>query len=746
MADVKIILVEDNSDETLDIKKTLESFGYDVPYVVFNGEETIEKVKEYIPDLILMNIVLDKKDIDNNETISRIRELEVPILYLTKHSEDITMKKAHIPDSYLLKPFDETELKFSIELAKLKNDMKKELNEKERNLQLITDNMIEMVGLIDIEGVFQFLSPSTKRIIGYDPTNILGKSFLNFIHEKDVKKVKENLKKVFNTSSPLRFTFRVKHLDGHYIWLETINNPISNVQSKGIVFSAHDITDQKNTEDILHVQHDLTLSLSRESDLNPILKICLDAAIKVSGMDSGGLYLLDDKTGNLNLMVHTGLSSEFVDSASKFVVNSPSAVIVLKGKPVYTQYPDLPINLPKSRSQENLMSIAIVPILFKNRVIACLNVASHHYELVPIQSRKGLETIASLIGGAIIRAKGERALRKSEREYKAIFENTGAASVILNDQGLIINANHEMEILSGYNLEEVENKMNWIEFIPQKELEMMLTYQEARKKDSNSTPSRYESRLIKKDGDIKNIMLTVDFIPGTNNRVASILDISDLRVAENDLRKSLEEKDVLIREIHHRVKNNMQIISSLLNLQTQHVEGKEAINELMDRQGRIKSMAMIHEKIYQSSSFTKINFNTYVEKLVQEILNTYGVKETIQTQLNIHDINLNIETAIPLGLIINELVTNSIKYAFPQDKGTLTLQLKSINDKMELIIADDGIGLPEDIDYENTKTLGLQLVNTLTQQIDSEITLDRSNGTKFKIIFNELKYKERMKL
>jgi two-component sensor histidine kinase len=209
-----------------------------------------------------------------------------------------------------------------------------------------------------------------------------------------------------------------------------------------------------------------------------------------------------------------------------------------------------------------------------------------------------------------------------------------------------------------------------------------------------------------------------------------------LKNKQKKLEQSLQEKKVLLKEIHHRVKNNMQIISSLLSLQRGCVEGDETINVLRDSQGRVRSMAMIHENLYQSPTLSNINFKNYIKELVKVILITYGY-QGIENKLEVEDINLDIDTAIPCGLIINELVTNSVKYAFPHGKGTINIKLKSFQDELELIIADNGIGLPQDFDYKNTNTLGLQLVDSLVRQLNGQITLERSQGTEFKIKFKE---------
>ena len=216
------------------------------------------------------------------------------------------------------------------------------------------------------------------------------------------------------------------------------------------------------------------------------------------------------------------------------------------------------------------------------------------------------------------------------------------------------------------------------------------------------------------------------------------------KTKEEQIKNSLKEKEIMLREIHHRVKNNLQIISSLLHLQEISTDIEPVVNELKETQGRVKTMAMVHEKLYQSPNLSDINFKEFLEKLVYDILFTYGIpKGTIEINLNIENINLNTETAIPLGLIVNELITNSVKYAFPESKGKITIKLKFLNEEMELIMADDGKGLPIDVNPKNTKTLGLQLVNNLTNQIDGHIEIDRSHGTKFTIIFKELEYIQR---
>jgi len=216
--------------------------------------------------------------------------------------------------------------------------------------------------------------------------------------------------------------------------------------------------------------------------------------------------------------------------------------------------------------------------------------------------------------------------------------------------------------------------------------------------------------------------------------------------SENQLIESLKEKEVLLSEIHHRVKNNLQIITSLLNLQSQNLKNEYDMEVFTESQNRVKSMALIHERLYQTKDFAHINMAEHIKRLASGLFNTYHVDQTVvKLNTNIQDVKFNIETAIPLSLIINELVTNSIKHAFHEGQdGEINIDLVETDEKSyKLTISDNGVGIPPDIDFQKTGTLGLQLVNNLTTQLDGVIKLDKTRGTQFEIEFNELIYPER---
>ncbi len=215
-------------------------------------------------------------------------------------------------------------------------------------------------------------------------------------------------------------------------------------------------------------------------------------------------------------------------------------------------------------------------------------------------------------------------------------------------------------------------------------------------------------------------------------------EITERKKAEELINASLQEKLVLLREIHHRVKNNLQVISSLLNLQSGYIEDKKSLEIFRESQTRVRSMALIHEKLYQSKDLNKIEFSEYVSSLTRDLFTSYNIdQDRVKLVCDIDGIYFEIDTAILCGLIINELVSNSLKHAFPDGKkGHVFINLRETSkNKYELILKDDGVGFPDNIDFRNTDSLGLQLVTTLTDQLGGKIDLYKNGLTEFKIDF-----------
>ena len=205
---------------------------------------------------------------------------------------------------------------------------------------------------------------------------------------------------------------------------------------------------------------------------------------------------------------------------------------------------------------------------------------------------------------------------------------------------------------------------------------------------------------------------------------------------EEQIRESLDEKNILLKEIHHRVKNNLQIIVSLFNLQSAYLQDKASHKILKEGQDRIRSMALIHDRFYQSDGTSRIDFDDYIKRLCETIMQSQNANpQKIRLQIEAEKISLDIDTAVPCGVIINELVSNAIKHAFADDGGTIWVTFKKVDDHYLLSIADNGKGLPDGKDFETADTLGIQLVNVLSDQIDGKVTVENSNGLKVIIKF-----------
>jgi two-component sensor histidine kinase/CheY-like chemotaxis protein len=220
---------------------------------------------------------------------------------------------------------------------------------------------------------------------------------------------------------------------------------------------------------------------------------------------------------------------------------------------------------------------------------------------------------------------------------------------------------------------------------------------------------------------------------------------AEKRQADQRICASLKEKEVLLREIHHRVKNNLQVICSLLKLQSAYLKDKQILDVLRESQNRIRSIALVHEKLYRTEDLSRINMADYVPSLAAHLLRACGVTtEAITVDTDVQPVRLNVETAIPCGLILNELVTNALLHAFPDGRGRLTIRFCCLfANCFQLCVRDNGVGLPVDADPRKGGSLGWQLIGALADQLKAEVEVASAGGTAVTLTFDELRYKER---
>ena len=476
-------------------------------------------------------------------------------------------------------------------------------------------------------------------------------------------------------------------------------------------------------------------------------------------------------------------------------------------------------------------------------------------------------------------AASQKNLRESEEKYRTLMENTGTAMVIIENDTTLSLANRQFTILSGFTKEEIEGKKSWTEFVVGDDLEKMLAQHRLRREDYDRALREYEFRFLRRNGDVRIVQLIIDLLPGTKKSVASLIDITERKRAEQafaeeatrrrilldqsqdgvvtldgtgkvaeanrrfaemlgytteeiralhvwdwdarfdretlsgmlrtvdergdhfetrhrrkdgsvfdveistnaatfsgekmifcvvrditgrklaeeqlkrfnedleqkvadrtkELTESLAERELLLREIHHRVKNNLQIVASLFNLQSRYISDEKVLEAVRESQNRVRAMALVHERIYREEKLSSINLGDYLHYLGSQLFRFYAIKPSqVSFELDCPDIQLDIDSAIPLGLIVNELVSNALKHAFPDGrKGKVSIRCRCETTDpgvIELLIADDGIGMPEGFDWKNAPSLGLRLVVSLIAQLNGSIEMDTTvPGTQYRI-------------
>ena len=451
------------------------------------------------------------------------------------------------------------------------------------------------------------------------------------------------------------------------------------------------------------------------------------------------------------------------------------------------RYVALPPGVEGTRSQ------VCLPIRVGEELVGVLDVQSAEPDAFDEHDVLVLETLASQVGVAtenarlyasIQQASAERrradeALWESEKRFRAIAETADDAMVVFDRRENIFFWNSAAKSIFGYEAGETQGKV--LDSIVSPRFREVLREemgQVVAKKKADLVGMTKEMGGIRKDGrefpvelslatwrTKEEVFFTViarditerkqaekelkqhrdhleEMVEERTTKLKTAVEWLQREVLECDrveqeLRNSLQEKEVLLKEIHHRVKNNLQVISSLLNLQAGTIEDPDAVETLKESQSRIRSMAFVHESLYQSDNLSEVDLGRYIHVLTTHLFRTYKINTSlISLDIDAEDAGLSVDATIPCGLIINELISNSLKYAFPGGReGRIYVDLHSENGQLTLIAGDDGVGFAEDVDFRNTESLGLQLVNTLVDQIDGTIELNGKEGTEFRITF-----------
>ncbi|MGE3261258.1 MAG: PAS domain S-box protein [Bacteriovoracia bacterium] len=360
----------------------------------------------------------------------------------------------------------------------------------------------------------------------------------------------------------------------------------------------------------------------------------------------------------------------------------------------------------------------------------------------PIEiSLSPLHTEQGILAISIIRDIAQR--KQLEAKFRGLLESAPDGIVVVNTSGHIVIVNSQVEKLFGYARDELVGQPIEI-LVPSQFKDGHIKLRDGYIRHPKTRPMGAGRALTgrKKDGTEFPVEISLSPLETEQGTLVTsiVRDITDRRHAEEQLQASLREKEALLKEIHHRVKNNLQVTSSLLRLQSDYIQDPGAREMFAESQNRIRSMALVHEKLYRSSDLSRINFSEYVDSLAGLLFRSFGVNPSqIQFQLTQSSIFLSVETAVPCGLIINELLSNCFKHAFKKgQQGEIRVETSLEGEhKVKFTVSDNGVGLPSGFDFEKMDTLGLQLVRTLVKQLDGAIEIHGDKGAAFTVIFSK---------
>ncbi len=607
--------------------------------------------------------------------------------------------------------FDETDGKKGIQAVIMDITKNKEaeraLRESEEKFKALFDRSLYGVFMHDLEGNFLDANKAALNLLGYKKKDIAKLNLSSLLDE-------EQLSSAFKTMAEIKklgyqresSQYKLSRKDGEHIWVETDASLVyRSGKPYGILGIARDISIQKKAE--------LALTES-ENKYRTIFESLYD------------VYYRTDKEG---------IVTEISPSVTRQAGYEPKDVI---GHPVTDFYRD-----PSAREEFNdklketgSINDYELRLLAKDGKVIDVSVSSY----IVFDKEGNSVGVEGVLRDITSRKHMENALRESEEKFRTMVENSLQGIFIVQD-GKIVYANEALARIMGFRHKEfLVLPAEKVRDLVHPEDQDLVWGRMADRLAGKNVPAHYELRAVRKDGStcwLEMVSGRIEY-QGKPAVQGAIIDITERKQADEQIKASLEEKEVMLREIHHRVKNNMQIILSLLRIQSRTVRDRQTREMFKQSQNRIRSMALIHEALYKSSDLANIDFTDYISRMTTHLLSIYREDlGEVKIKQEAEGIFLDINRAIPCGLLISELVSNSLKHAFPdKKKGQIIIEMnKGKRGEYILEIKDTGIGFPEALDFRETQTLGLQLVGDLVNQLRGSIELKKGEGTDFVVRF-----------
>ena len=643
------------------------------------------------------------------------------------------------------------------------------LKESELRYRRLVESATDYIYTVKVEDgrvVSTSHGPACVAVTGYTSAEYDADPNLWFkmVYEDDRKLVLSQAEQLLKGETIRPLEHRITHKNGKIRWLR--NTPVPHQDGAGRLVSydglVSDITDRKLAElqikehaRKLEVVNKVIVAVNRATDLTTLLDEVSNASLALAQFKGAGIYIVDAQSATATLVSAHGLPADYARSLKRLSLNEPQwQALFVQGRGIFTG--DCAREAPEQARKWNFQAMARIPLTAKDAVVGALVLVHDAPHAFPSEEQELLLVVGRQIGTAIDKMRSELALRESEDRYRTISEQSLVGIHMIKD-GRLVFVNDGWTRITGYTREDID-AWGFEEFgkiIDPADRDFFLA--QIRKKQlglTNGIVPVYDFRFLSKTGETKWVLLhsrSVQFAEG-HAVVGVVIDITDrkmaiqaleaanrqLRAREQELIGANRDKEVLLKEIHHRVKNNLQVISSLLKLQLGHVHDRQAAAVIRECQNRIKSIAIVHEKLYQSRSLAEVDIGNYIQSLISHLFRMFLVDSgSVTMDVAVDNVALHIDQAIPCSLIINELVSNSLKYAFPDNRrGEIRIRLQAAaNGRYRLEVGDNGVGFPSEVDFRNTASLGLQLVMTFVEQLNGSIERIPCSGTMFAVTF-----------
>lgn len=610
----------------------------------------------------------------------------------------------------ILIPYSEAGEELSIKIFFSDNTTRKKTeqinDEIEKRFRLMADNSPVMIWMTDAANKLVYMNKTKLDFLGIKGEELTYESWLDTRHPEERERFVKELFDAARDKRPFSIEVRIKAADGKYHWLIDSASPrfLEDGTFAGFIGSGIDITERKKAEKVIK---DSEKRFRAMADNSPVMIWMTDENNQLEYMNKTKLDFLGQKKDDLTF--NSWIESRHPDDREKFLKILSNSAKEKKGFSVEIRVKDAEGNY------RWLLDSA-----------------------APKFSEDG--SFAGFIGSGVDiteRRVAEKVIKDSEERFRRMADSSPVMIWMTDSQ-------NNLEYMNKTKLQFLgkgKNEMTYQTWLDSRHPDDRDAFLKALVNAAlNKKPFSIEVRVKNADGDYR--WLLDSAAPRFSDDgtfagfIGSGIDITEEKAFRAYLQKSLKEKEVLLMEIHHRVKNNLQIITSLLSLQSSRVKDEDTLEIFRTSQDRVRSMALLHEKLYKSEDIHRINIREYFDDLISYLLTSYNQLDKVKVNLNIIDIQIDINLSITLGLIINELISNSIKHAFKgKSSGEIYVELSRTNkmDELQLVVSDNGIGMPKDFDVENSDTLGLELVRTLVTQHDGKFKILQNDLTKFVI-------------